>query len=359
MKVLHVESGRYLYGGAQQVVYLVEQLAVRGVDSVLVCPLGAEVGRALVNRCQVHEVRFSGDLDLGFVTRLKTIIERENPDIVHLHSRRGADTLGAIAAKLAGVPCVLSRRVDNPEPRWLVPLKYALYDRVITISEGIEKVLRACGVPPGKISCVRSAVDFARFNQAPDRAWFEQSFALPEHSRVIAVIAQLIPRKGHRYLFAALPSLLEKHRDLQVLVLGQGPLADALAHQAAEFGGRVHMAGFRDDLPRILPNLTAVVHPAEMEGLGVSLIQAAAAGVPIVASRAGGIPEVVRHERNGLLVDPGDVVSLREAVDRLLSAPDLARRLGDAGKVLAEQEFSTAVMAAGNLAVYRQLLGGP
>ena len=88
-----------------------------------------------------------GDLDLLLVSRLTKIIREEKPDLIHIHSRRGADVFGGIAASWAGVPCVLSRRVDNREPRWSVPLKYRLYDKVIVISEAIGHVLRSVAYP--------------------------------------------------------------------------------------------------------------------------------------------------------------------------------------------------------------------
>ena len=119
---------------------------------------------------------------------------------------------------------------------------------------------------------------------------------------------------------------------------------------------QVRLAGFRDDLDRVLPCLDLVVHPAEMEGLGVSLLQAAAAGVPLIGTAVGGIPEVVRHEESGLLIPPADEAALAEAVIALLRNPERARALGRAGRALVEREFSVASMVKGNMAVYRALL---
>jgi glycosyltransferase involved in cell wall biosynthesis len=118
----------------------------------------------------------------------------------------------------------------------------------------------------------------------------------------------------------------------------------------------VTFAGFRTDLPQILPCLDLVVHPALMEGLGISLLQAAAAGEPIVAVAAGGMPEVVRDGVNGLLVPPADSPALAAAINRLLADPGLRRRFGAAGKELVREKFSVAGMVEGNLQVYWQLL---
>jgi glycosyltransferase involved in cell wall biosynthesis len=231
---------------------------------------------------------------------------------------------------------------------------------VITISDGIRRVLLGEGVAPGRVVCVRSAVDPSPYARACDRAWFTAEFGLPPAARVLGVIAQLIPRKGHRHLFAALPGILQRHPDVHVLCFGQGPLHDELAALVAAppYRGRVRLAGFRADLPRLLPCLYGVVHPAEMEGLGVSLLQAAAAGVPIVASRAGGIPEVVRDGENGLLVPPADPAALEQALGRLLGDPILVDELGRRGRALVRDEFSIDHMVAGNRAVYAAVLHG-
>lgn len=359
MKIVHVEAGMHLYGGAQQVLYLLEGLRRQGCDNLLVCPPGSAIARAArAAGFAVAELPLRGDADLGFVPRLYRLLRRQRPDLVHLHSRRGADVLGGIAARLARIPCVLSRRVDNPEPAAWARVKYRLYDRVITISAGIRRVLLEAGVAPERVVCVPSAVDPSPYAHACERAWFTTEFNLPAEARVLGVIAQLIPRKGHRHLFAALPPVLQCHPDVHVLCLGQGPLHNELAATIAAppFRGRIQLAGFRTDLPRLLPCLYGVVHPAEMEGLGVSLLQAAAAGVPIVASRTGGIPEVVRNNINGLLVPAADPSSLTRALDQLLADPARAAELGRRGQVIVREEFSIDRMVAGNRRVYQAVL---
>jgi glycosyltransferase involved in cell wall biosynthesis len=358
LRILHVETGRHLYGGALQVRYLLEGLAARGVSNVLVCPLEAAIADAARPYCKaVHELPMAGDLDLGFAGRLHRMIRHTRPDLVHLHSRRGADVLGGLAAWRAGVPAVLSRRVDNPEPALWARLKYRLFARVITISEAIRQVLLAEGVPEEKLICVPSAVDTADYEQACDREWFRSTFGLEARERAVGVIAQLIVRKGHRHLLTAAPAILAACPDTRILLFGQGPLEDELRTGIRDMGldGRVALAGFRDDLPRILPCLDLVVHPADMEGLGVSLLQAAAAGVPLVGTRAGGLPEVIR-ETNGVLVPPADPAALAQAVIALLKDPERARRMGEAGRALVRERFSIDAMVEGNLGVYRELL---
>jgi glycosyltransferase involved in cell wall biosynthesis len=358
MKILHVECGRHLYGGAYQVLHLVRGLAARGHVNLLACPLGCALATAAASVADVHAMPMRGDLDLPLVMRLHRLIRAHRPDVVHLHSRAGADLLGGLAARLARVSCVVTRRVDNPEPRWVVGLKYRLHDRVIAISDGIAQVLRDRGLPTAKLRVVRSAVDSAAYDRPCARAQVAQRIGVPEDALLIGVVAQLIPRKGHALLLAALPSLVARHPDLQVLFFGQGPLAAGLESAIGEAGlaGRVRLVGFREDLADLLPCLDLLVHPAHMEGLGVSLLQAACAGVPIVASRVGGIPEAVHEGETGLLVPPGDVVALGAAIAALLGDPERRRVMGAAGKALMASAFSIDAMVEGNLAVYRELV---
>ncbi len=358
MKVLHVESGRHLYGGGKQVLYLMEGLARRGVSNVLACPTGAHIADAARAFGTVIDMPMKGDVDVGLVGRLGRVIRDQRPDLVHIHSRRGADVWGALAAKFAGVPAVISRRVDNPESRWAVKLKYGLYAHVITISEGIRQVLLSEGMAQDSVTCVRSALDATPYLRDYDKAAFRTALGLAPDTPVAGIVAQLIPRKGHRHLLAALPDVLAHHPTLRVLIYGRGPLETELreAIAAAKLDGNVRLMGFVDDLPSQLGCLDLLVHPADMEGLGISLLQASAARVPIIASRAGGMPEAVHDGDNGLLIPVGDVSALSVAMNRLLDDAGLRARMGDAGRALVRDEFSVDVMCEGNLAIYNKVL---
>ncbi|MCG6942430.1 MAG: glycosyltransferase [Thiohalocapsa sp.] len=358
MKILHVEGGAELYGGAKQVLYLLEGLAAQGIENHLACRSGCDLARQAAPFAAVHGMAMRGDLDFGLIGRLGRLMDACSPDLVHLHSRIGADVMGGIAARRRGLPVVHTRRVDNPEPRWLVAWKYRLHDRVVAISEGIARVLRAEGLPEHKLRVVRSAVAASRYDGPRDPMHCRDELDLAADTPAIGVIAQLIERKGHQVLLDALPRLLAVHPRLAVFFFGKGPLAGALQEQIDDRGlaARVRLMGFREDLAGLLSCLDIVVHPALMEGLGVSLLQAAAAGVPIVASAVGGIPEAVQDGVNGRLVPPGDPARLAAAVHELLRDPALRTRLGAGGRRLVRESFSVEGMVNGNLAVYRELL---
>ena len=354
MKVMHIEGGKHLYGGARQVLYIMEGLSAQGVENLLVCPLGSAISQQAGASAQVLRLKWQHELDLGLIFRIRALIKIHKPDVVHLHSRRGADSMGLIAAMLSGTPVVLSRRVDNPEGKLAMSLKYPLVDRVIAISAGIGRVLLSQGLNTKKLRVIPSAVDPRPYQTHATRSDFMQTFELPEDALTIGVVAQLIERKGHRFLLEVLPELKSKHPNLQVLIFGQGPLQSALERQTQDLG-YVTLCGFRDDLTRWMGCLDIVAHPAETEGLGVSLLQAASAGVAICASNVGGIPEIVIDRQTGLLVEPGQTEELKKALDELLSSKPLRYELGSSAQAHVMRHFSIDRMVDGNLAVYREL----
>lgn len=362
MRTLHVEMGRHRLGGTMQVFYLLRGLRQRGVAVALVCPKDAPLQRlAVAEGIEVFAVPFAGDLDLRLVVRVWRIVRRYRPDITHIHSRRGADTLGLLGAWLASRGRVIvSRRVDDPLRRSLVTrLRYAvLPDQVVAVSQGIRKVLIDAGVPAGRVSQVYSAVDAGAYQSPLTRDGARRRLGLAADADVVTVVAQLIPRKGHRFLLDAVPTVLGRHPGLKVLFVGDGELHEALEADVGARGLRdvVRLLGYRDDVADILRASDLLVHPATMEGFANVAMQAMAAGIPVVSSAVGGMPESVRDGENGLLVPAADPVALAAAIGRLLADPDLRRRLGERGRAIVESEFTVDAMVRGNLRVYERLL---
>ena len=299
-----------------------------------------------------------GELDVLFMSRLIRIISAEQPDIVHVHSRRGADLWGAAAAWRMRIPAIITRRVDNPENPFLARLKYRFYKKIVTISKEIRRVLHAEGIPSEKIEVIPSAVDTQRFNTTCDQEWFRAEFGLKPKHRTIGMLAQFIPRKGHRFLISAAPEILSRCPEARILLFGKGPLQNSIRQQCSsqQLGDKVLFAGFRNDLERILPCLNIVVHPATLEGLGVSLLQSAAAGVPIVATRVGGIPEIIENGINGYLIEAGDIQAITNRVINLLEDPIKSKRFGSCGRKKVESQFSIDKMAKSYLSLYRKVL---
>ena len=359
MNILHVETGRHLYGGPQQVLYLMSALQARGHEGTLVCPPGSGIDAAARQaELTVRNLFCAGDIDLPFAYRLTNFIRELKPDLVHCHSRRGADVLGGLAASFADVPAVVSRRVDNTEMRLTAALRYRPFEKIIAISEAVADVLADRGVEPGRIVVIRDAVDAATFDRPADCPAFRREFRIPDSSMVIAAAGQLIERKGHRFLLDAVARLAKQHPALSVIIFGEGPLETELREQALTLGlgENVQFAGFYGNLDALFSCFDVFVHPALAEGLGVVTLKAAAAGVPVVGFRAGGLSEAVVHEETGLLVPPEDVDGLARAIGSLLTDPERRRRLGEAGRRRMQSEFSVDTMADEHLALYGSIL---
>lgn len=358
MKILHVEAGKNLYGGALQVYYLMRGLHERGVQNVLVCPPKSAIGKAAQDIAEVVECSMNGDIDLMFYFRLKKLVKLHMPDVLHVHSRRGADHFGAMVAKATGVKSVLTRRVDNTEAKWSAQWKAQRFTEMVAISEGIRQVQISLGVDPQKIRTIHSAVDTQKFSvDRTRRQPLLTRFNLPEQSFVIGVVAQLIERKGHEFLFNVLPDIVSQYPQVRVLVLGKGPHESHLktAVADAQLDNIVTFAGFQTDIENIMPGLDLVVHPALKEGLGVALLQASACGVPVVACAAGGIPEIVQHQINGEVVPPGDASALQAAIEKVLGDPELYLAYAKNGPEVVKAQFSIEAMVQGNYALYQQM----
>ncbi len=345
-------------GGPQQVIYLINALRERGHDNILVCPPDSGIDSvARLAGIQVQNLFCAGDLDLPFAYRLSQFLKEQSPDIVHCHSRRGADLLGGLAASYADIPAVVSRRVDNTEMRLMATLRYKPFRKIIAISEAIAEVLREHDVEEERIAVIRSAVDSDAFAGAPDHEACKKEFGLRDDEFTIAATGQLIPRKGHRYLLQAVADLARRHPGIRVVIFGDGYLNNQLRAQAASLGlgGVVQFAGFRDDLDTFIGCFDLLVHPALAEGLGVAVLKAAAAGVPVVGFDSGGLREAVEHGETGLLVKAEDSDALRQAIASMIEDNSMRQRMGVAGRERMRAEFSIATMADKHVALYESL----
>lgn len=359
MKILHVETGRQLLGGPQQVVYLMRGLVDRGHECTLVCPPGSGIdGAARQQGIPVRSLFCAGDIDLPFAYRLTQFIKESKPDIVHCHSRRGADVLGGLAASFADVPAVVSRRVDNTEMRVLAAIRYRPFVSIVAISEAVASALRNVGIEDEKIVTIRSAVDAAPFDRPYGRAEIEAAFGIRPEEFAILAAGQLIPRKGHRFLLEATAALRQSQGPFKVVIFGSGELETELKQQATSLGldKIVHFAGYREDLDSLIGCFDLLVHPALSEGLGVATLKAQAASVPVVGFEAGGLKESVVNGETGLLVPSEDVAALTGAIATLMNDDERRAAFGRAGKARMRAEFSIDTLVDRHVDLYASIL---
>jgi glycosyltransferase involved in cell wall biosynthesis len=234
-------------------------------------------------------------------------------------------------------------------------------DRIVAISDAVASYLREeAALPEEKVVRIYYGIDPSPYQPdilPPSRRPEGDPLKRP----TIGVVARLAPQKGHRVLFDALPAVRAAVPDVHVRLVGHEELsttselmAYALQKGIASF---VDFEGFRADIPRVMADLDVFVLPSLWEGFGLVLLEAMAAGRPVVASAVGPIPEIVVDGLTGLLVPPGDPSALAEAITRLLRDPDLAAAYGRAGRARVERELRVDTMVARTEALYEELLG--
>ena len=361
MRILHLEAGRHLFGGARQAALLIAELERRGLRNKLVCPPEQPILDKLPASVR-QPMPIAGELDPLFVGRLIRRMRRFQADVLHVHSRRGADWVGAIAAGLTGVPAVLTRRVESQEPALGLRLKCRPYRAIAAISEAVVQQMTAAGIDAGRLTRIPSAVDASVW--APDPAAGARLRAqcdLPADSIVIATIAQLIPRKGIETIIDALVKLPESCAKVVLLCFGRGPQRPLLERKVRDAGlaRRVHFMGYRDDLPALLAGVDIVVQAPSREGLGAAILESMSAGRSVLATAVGGITDLITTEQDGILVPPGDAAALAVGLERLVHDPALRRRLGQAARRRVQAEFSVRQMTDAYLALYRQIATVP
>lgn len=361
--VLHIDTELTWRGGQQQAAWLLEGMLARNWPTAVVCPsrsIFEERGRA--RSWPVHAMAMRGELDIAAGRRIARVARAGNMAILHAHSGH-ALALGLWARFFdRGLRLVASRRVDFPiRAHFLSRLKYStgILDRIICISEAIRAQLLADGVPADKLVVIPSGVDTRRFADVRPPPHFRRSLGIPGSHMVIGTVAALADHKDYPTLLRAARLVLDQEPDISFVAVGDGPLHKEITDLARELdlGKRFLFQGFREDVGAFLKVFDIFVLASKTEGMGTSLLDAQALGLPIAACRAGGIPEIVTDRETGLLVPPGDPPALAAALLELARDDDLRAYLGArAKKSVQEHDVSRTVEA--HLKLYRAIEEG-
>jgi glycosyltransferase involved in cell wall biosynthesis len=360
---LHVDTARTWRGGQNQVLLTVNGLRSIGERSALVAHPDGELRRRAAEGLELIPMAPRTEMDLTAAWRFSRVIKRLSPDVIHAHDPHGvalaslALSLGSSTAQGHSPRLVASRRVDfrlksNSFSRW----KYRQVDLFIAASEAIRQLLVADGVPAERTVTVHEGIDVDHVAAAPP-VNVHEAFWLPHQAPVVGNVAALVPHKGQRYLVDAAHLVVQQVPDARFIVLGEGELREHLEKQVHEHHLEKHvmLPGFRTDVLGCIKGFDLFVMSSVTEGLGTSLLDAMACGRPIVATRAGGIPEIVEDGVSGALVPPRDAAALAAAIVRALKDEGWRRRTGEAGLARVRERFTVDRMVSETAAVYRRL----
>ncbi len=357
---LHIDTARTWRGGQNQVLTTLMGLRALGHRTMLVAHSEGELRQRAAEGLDLLPLAPKTEMDLTAAWRLSRIIKQLMPDIVHAHDPHGV-AMAALAlsmsTQLAKPPLVAARRVDfhlrgSSLSRW----KYRQVDCFICASEAIRRMLIGDGVPPPRAVTVHEGIDIDRVESA-EPANLHGEFWLPHHAPIVGNVAALVPHKGQRHLIEAARLVVQQVPDARFIIAGEGELRPTLERQIKEYHLEKHvlLAGFRPDVLSLHKAFDIFVMSSVTEGLGTSLLDAMAAGKPIVATRAGGIPEVVADRETGILVLPRDDQALADAIVHLLKDETLRREMGHAGRARARTLFSAERMVQNTLQVYQRV----
>ena len=371
LRVCHIISADLWAGAEMQLActmaYLVAQPEI-AVSAVLLNDgrLADELRRLRVPVTVIDETRTSA---LGILLGLRRILRDQPFDLVHVHKYKDG-VLGTLAARLAGVPLVVRTMHGLAEPlRGWKNLKSRLYETldrltlqfmanlIIAVSQRMAQTLWETGYCPTMVTCIQNGLDIGQVRATRAADDVRRDLGVGPRSCLIGTVGRLSTVKGHAHLLRAAQRIVDRDRGARFLVAGDGPLRGDLLAQAAELqiADACLFPGARRDVYDVMAAMDLFTLPSLNEGIPMSLLEAMALGKPVVASAVGGVPEVVQHRVNGLLVAPGDDRALADACLEVMRNRELARTLGARARQTIEEAFSHERSGSALLNVYESI----
>jgi len=334
---------------------MLDLAAQKGVQPLVIPELGREINPLK---------------DWVTLLKLYRLFRDRRPHIVHTHTAK-AGTVGRMAARLAGVPVIVHTFHGHVFHDYFGPLQTRVFigierllaslsDRIVTVSDGQRRELADYGVASrDKIAVVPLGFELdALLNCEPLRGQLRWELGIPDGTALVGIVARLTAIKNHRLFLDAARLIVEAGQAAMFLIVGDGKLRADLEAYVAELklAERVIFTGWRRDLPRIYADLDVVALSSLNEGTPVSLIEAMAAAKPVVATRVGGVSDVILDKESGYLVQSEDAEGLARGILDLLRAPDRAREMGLAGRVAVHPKYASETLLANIEKLYLELL---
>ena len=360
IRVLHISSAKTWRGGEQQLAYLIEELAHLNVHSQVLCVKDS----AMHEHCHQHNIahqtyqkRFSINPLVGWAIHQNAT----RVDLIHVHDAH-ALTFAGLGATLFGcnVPIVVSRRVDFPIRNSIFSqwkYNHPKIARIICVSDFVKKVIEPAIVDKSKLSSVYDGIDTTRFATANANR-LRREFSISDGVPIIANVAAIAPHKDYYTFVDTVWHLQRSGLKAQYFIIGgDGGERSKIEAYIQEKGlqKNIILTGFRNDISTILPELDVLLFTSKTEGLGTTILDAFAAGVPVVATAGGGIPELVIHEQTGLLAPVQDSKTLAKYVERMLTEDSFRAKLIEKSEQWVKR-FSKSAMANATAQIYQSIV---
>jgi glycosyltransferase involved in cell wall biosynthesis len=360
IKVLHIDSERGWRGGQQQVIYLYERLLKKGIYTNFVCQPSSKLYEYCSNKglpSIPHGMK--GELDINAAKKISDICKSKGYNILHLHSAHSM-SIGLLVKlfhrrlKLIGM-----KRVDfHISKNFLSRIKYSSkwMDKIVCISDRIKNVLIEDGITIDKLETIHSGIDTVRFDDV--ESGVRKEFGIPSDNIIIGTIAAVVGHKDYPNLLKAAENIVGNYPNVTFIAVGDGKDMESVKSFASQLNlqDRFIFAGYRSDIGKFLKSFDIFVLASKLEGMGTSLLDAQAVGLPIAATKTGGIPEIIHDGVNGLLAAPQNPQALAHILIKLIEDEELRKNLSANAKQSVEQ-FSIDKNVEKYLELYKNLLG--
>ncbi len=362
MKVLQVSSPLSWRGGEQQAAYLTLALHQAGIETVVLCPEGSVLSEKMkVKAIPVITFRSRGAFNLQLARKISDICRSESIDIIHTHDSH-AHSGAVTSALIFGIsqPIVVSRRVDfavseNPFSKW--KYNHKSVKKIICVSHAIQDITAPSIKDKSKLCVIHSGTDTGSYDFPLHENPLRKELSIDMGDKIIGNFSALADHKDYPLFLETARALLQRGLAAHFVIAGKGPEEGSIRSFIEKHGlsERIHLLGFRKDIPMLMKSLDLFLITSKTEGLGTIILEAFAGGIPVVATRAGGIPELVENGSTGLLADVGDSEGLQKAVFRIFEEPGLKERIVN-NAALKVQEFSFRATAQKTIGIYKQVL---
>ncbi len=366
IKVTHILRSLEVGGAEKLVVDLAcLQKKSNGIDPSIVCMVGLGPLERFIReagiRCEVAGLR--GVKYLSGISRTRAILSRNRPDIVHTHNLV-AHIHGGLAARSLGLP-VIHTKHGREIPSFkgipsMAKIIYGLSSRTAVVSRDTGEVfVRKTGLDPSKITVVHNGIDFSAYGRS-DRGEARKSIGIPPGSIVFGSVSRLDPVKDHATMLRAFAEVSKNDGRCLFLIVGDGPERGNIERLAEELsiGEKVIITGFTDRVEEYLAAMDVFLQPSTEEGLSLTILEAIAAGIPVITTPVGGTPEIITGGETGTFVDVGDSETMSVEMKRFIGDRSIFLRMAEKARVMALVEFSLVNMTSRYESIYAGIVEG-